>query len=583
MRKLRRTVQVLSLLLFCYLMVTTRPWIEEGFYRVQSPIWPYLYFTTNPLTYLSAVTASRTIPALNYLPLLVMVGLVLLLGRFFCGWLCPLGVLIDGAATVWKPPKKPQPLSWLPSPYLKVYILIVIAILAVFGVNIVGFFDPITITMRGLSCAVQPYTEWLVRSTLGPLWQVPGVSVVSEPVFGFLKKYYLTLQQPVYEHSLLYLAILLGIFGLSKIRKRFWCRYLCPLGAFHAILGRFGFWRRRVGPACNQCGVCGRICRTEAIDQQDAVLYDPRECIRCMDCEAVCPQDAIEFSFLPSTESVKVSDRELSVTRRGLLTALGASLVALPLLRATAVSNARHVTLLRPPGAVREDQFLARCIRCGECMRACPQHALQPALMQFGVEQMWTPVLTPRIGYCEYNCTLCMQVCPTGALEILSRRAKQLVRIGTAIFDKNRCIPWAENAECLVCEEVCPTPVKAIQMRIEPIPDDNNVVRPIKRPYIVESYCIGCGICENKCPVSGSAILVVARYETRNPETTLKVAIGKSGKGGAVGVPTAGGLKPGDSGTTPTTPAAGTPGTNPYGASSNPYGGSNTPSNPYGK
>jgi MauM/NapG family ferredoxin protein len=530
MRTFRRTVQILSLLFFCYLMVTTRPRIEDEFYRVESPIWPYLYFTTNPLTYVSAVTASRTIPAVNYLPLLVMVGLVLLLGRFFCGWLCPLGVMIDGMAHVWRPPKKPTPSSWIPSAYLKVYILIGIIILALFGVNVVGFFDPITIAMRGVSLAVQPYVEWVVRSVLGPLYQVRGVSGVTEPVFGFLKKYYLTLQQPKYEFSLLYLAILLGIFGLSKIRKRFWCRYLCPLGAFHAILGRFGLWRRRVSPACNECGVCGHVCRTEAIDRKDAVLYDPRECIRCMDCEVVCPQDAIEFSFIRSTRSVRVSNRELAVTRRGLLTAVGASFVALPFLRATAHSGASRMRLLRPPGAVREEQFLARCIRCGECMRACPQHALQPALLQFGLEEMWTPVLTPRIGYCEYNCTLCMQVCPTGALEILTQRAKQRFRIGTAFFDKDRCIPWAENDNCLVCEEVCPTPTKAIQMRTEELPDDNGIMRPIKRPFIVEALCVGCGICETKCPVEGSAILVAARHETRNPETALAVSVHSFGR-----------------------------------------------------
>jgi len=553
-RTLRRTVQVLSLLLFCYLVVTTRVTIEEDFYRVQSPIWPYLYFTTNPLTYISAVTASRSIPAVNYLPLLVMIGLVLLLGRFFCGWLCPLGVMIDGMAHVWRPPKRPNPSTWLPSPNLKIYILIGIILLAIFRVSVVGFFDPITIAMRGISLAVQPYLEWTVRSLLGPLYVVPVVSSVTEPVYGFLKKYYLTPQQPQYEYSLVYLGILLGIFGLSKIRKRFWCRYLCPLGAFHAILGRFGFWRRRVSPACNQCAVCGHICRTKAIDQDDAAIYDPRECIRCMDCEVVCPQDAIEFSFIPSTKSVRVSDRELAVTRRGLLAAVGASFVALPFLRTTAQSRSHRTGLLRPPGAVAEDQFLARCIRCGECMRACPQHALQPALLQFGLETMWTPVLTPRIGYCEFNCTLCMQVCPTGALEPLAQRAKNKFRIGMAFFDKNRCLPWAENTDCLVCEEVCPTPTKAIQMRNEEALDDKGIARVIKRPFLVEDYCVGCGICETKCPVEGqSAIRVAARYETRHGGTTLPTSITASSKGvGDVESPGAGGGKPSTGATTST-------------------------------
>ncbi len=573
MRTFRRSIQIASFFLFWYLLIAMRPVIEEGFYRPESAIWPYLYFTTNPLTYLSAVAASRTIPAVNYIPLLVLVVFVLLLGRFYCGWLCPLGAMIDGAAHIWKPPRKPQPLNWLPSPNLKIYILAAIAVMALFGVNVVGFFDPITIVTRAMTASIQPYLEWIIRTTIGPLYQVPGVSVVSEPVYGFLKQHFLTLQQPVFQSSLLYLAILLGILGLSKFRKRFWCRYLCPLGAFHALAGRFGFWRRRVGLTCNECGVCGHICRTEAIDRKDAVRYDPRECIRCMDCRAVCPQDAIEFSFAATTPSARVTDRDLDVTRRGLLSALGASLVALPFLRTSpAKASHGHWRMLRPPGAMREETFLARCIRCGECMRACPQHALQPALLQFGLEALWTPVLTPRVGYCEYNCTLCVQVCPTGALEVLNQRAKQRFRMGTAFFDKNRCIPYAENTDCLVCEEVCPTPVKAIQMRLETAADDKGVVRQIKRPYIVDAYCVGCGICENKCPVEGSAVFVAARYETRNPETTLRVTVSRSAMGAAA---EGGSEQAGAAAASETAPAGRPP------AAADPYGGSGAAPNPY--
>ena len=526
----RRTVQILSLLLFCFLVITTRARIEGEFYRVESPIWPYLYFTTNPLTFVSAAAASRSIPAVNYLPLLVMVALVLLLGRFFCGWLCPLGAMIDGAAKIWKPPKRPKPSRWVPSRNLKLYILLVIIILALVpatrsdrleqpvGVNIVGFLDPITIAMRAMSFAVQPYMEWTVTNVLGELYWVPIVKHVTEPIYGVLKAHYLTGEiRPQYEYSAVYLGILLGIFALSKIRRRYWCRYLCPLGAFHALLGRFGLWRRRVGAECNECKVCGNRCRTEAIDLDDAAVYDTRECILCMDCRKICPEEAIEFTFVPSTKSVRVSTRELQVTRRGLLAAVGASFVTLPLLRATTHTRSNRTGLLRPPGAVAEEEFLARCIRCGECMRACPQHALQPALLQFGLEEMWTPVLTPRIGYCEYNCTVCLQVCPTGAIEVLTQRAKQQFRIGTAFFDKDQCIPWAENIDCLVCEEVCPTPTKAILLHDEEALDDEGNKRIVKRPYIVEAYCIGCGICETKCPVEGlSAVRVAARYETRH-------------------------------------------------------------------
>ena len=558
---LRRTVQILSFLLFFFLIVTTRQQIVGEFYYVQAEstfhLWPYLYFTTNPLTYVAAVAASRTIPAVNYIPLLVMVGLVLLLGRFYCGWLCPLGVMIDAAAKVWKPPKKPKPSAWVPSPNLKFYILIAILVLALipatqsetaleerwFGVNVVGFFDPITIAMRGISFSVQPYLEWLIRVPMGELWDVPVIKYVSEPTRGFLMKYYSMTQPPEFAHSLVYLGVLLGLFALSKIRRRFWCRYLCPLGAFHALLGRFGLWRRRVSSECNECKMCSLKCRTEAIDAEDFTAYDTRECILCMDCRKLCPVEAIEFTFFASSKDVRVCPRELQVTRRGLLSAIGASVLALPAFRTTPYYRTDRSDmlrppgrgsseLLRPPGSQAEQEFLARCIRCGECMRVCPNHALQPALMQFGLETMWTPVLTPRIGPCEFNCTLCTQVCPTGAIEPLTQRAKQRFRMGTSYFLKDRCIPWAENTDCMVCEEVCPTPQKAIHFRDEEVLDDAGQKRIVKRPFIIDVNCIGCGTCENKCPVEGqSAIRVAPRYETRHGYLAVGGAI--PGAGGA--------------------------------------------------
>jgi MauM/NapG family ferredoxin protein len=618
----RRTVQFLSLLLFCYLVITTRARIEGEFYRVQSPISPYIYFTTNPLTYVSASAASSAIPAVSwiplvllvgavlavgwflrpriprpglvavgaiavvfalnfvvffdpiaegrgiapvdYIPLLVMVGLVLVLGRFFCGWVCPLGAMIDGAAYVWKPPKKPQPSRWVPGFGLKYYILLLILIMALFGANIVGFFDPITIAMRGLSLAVSPFFEWISRNVIGELWDIPVVNKVSEPVYGVLKEHYLSILQPEFQYAAVYLGVLLAIFGLSKIRRRYWCRYLCPLGATHALLGRFSLWRRRVSPACNDCTLCAKRCRTAAIDAEDFTVYDPRECIYCMDCRKICPTEAVEFTFVPSSQEVRDVSAPIQVSRRGLLAAVGASLIALPVFRATAHSRSDQMTLLRPPGAVGpEEEFLKRCIRCGECMRVCPNHALQPALLQFGLEPMWTPVLTPRIGYCEYLCTLCTEVCPTGALEPLSQASKKAVRSGTAFFDKNRCIPWAENDNCLVCEEVCPVSPKSIQMRDEEVLDDEGNARIIKRPFIVEANCVGCGICENKCPVEGtSAVRVAPRYESRyggyQPPTTVMTTDDPYGAGSPYG-----GTGAGDEASTPTK------GSDPYG--SDPY------------
>jgi len=122
---------------------------------------------------------------------------------------------------------------------------------------------------------------------------------------------------------------------------------------------------------------------------------------------------------------------------------------------------------------------------------------------------MFTPRLVPRVGYCEYNCTLCSQVCPSGALEKLSHEEKHSFVIGKAYFDKNRCLPYAAATPCMVCEEHCPTGEKAILFKqISAVDRQGNTIE-LKQPYIMEERCIGCGICEHNCPVEGTAAIRV--------------------------------------------------------------------------
>ncbi|NIQ96233.1 MAG: 4Fe-4S dicluster domain-containing protein, partial [Desulfuromonadales bacterium] len=156
--------------------------------------------------------------------------------------------------------------------------------------------------------------------------------------------------------------------------------------------------------------------------------------------------------------------------------------------------------LVRPPGAVEEEEFLRRCIRCGECMKVCIGSALHPAFLEAGASGLWTPLLVARLGYCEYNCTLCGQVCPTGALRELKLEEKKKEVIGLAVIDKNRCLPFARGEECLVCEEHCPTGEKAIVFEHRDVLV-NGKIRNLKFPKVVKKLCIGCGICETKCPV----------------------------------------------------------------------------------
>ena len=215
---------------------------------------------------------------------------------------------------------------------------------------------------------------------------------------------------------------------------------------------------------------------------------------------------------------------EINLGRRKVLTAgtLGVGTACLSRVHPQASGRVFNPALIRPPGAVAEPEFLSRCIRCGECMKVCPTNAIQPAGLEAGIEGLWTPVLNMKVGYCEYECTLCGQVCPTDAIRELPLEEKQKIKIGQSFVDKNRCLPYASARPCIVCEEHCPTPTKAIWVeKIEVINESGQKVL-VQQPHVDPELCVGCGIFQNKCPIKDqSGIYVTSVGETRNSENQM--------------------------------------------------------------
>jgi ferredoxin len=177
------------------------------------------------------------------------------------------------------------------------------------------------------------------------------------------------------------------------------------------------------------------------------------------------------------------------------------------------ITRRQPATLIRPPGATLTD-FSALCIRCSACVRVCPTQGLQPSLFEGGLQDLMTPRLVPRLGYCSYSCSACGQVCPTGAIPELVLEEKQHTPIGLARVDRDRCLPWAYNIPCIVCEEVCPVADKAIWLEeVEAVNAQGETVL-LQRPRVIKELCNGCGICEYQCPMGGeSAVRVYAPTE----------------------------------------------------------------------
>jgi MauM/NapG family ferredoxin protein len=166
--------------------------------------------------------------------------------------------------------------------------------------------------------------------------------------------------------------------------------------------------------------------------------------------------------------------------------------------------------LIRPPGAIPEDDFLDKCIRCSMCMKACPTGVLQPAVLESGLAGLWTPTLRTRVSFCEHKCKMCSEVCPTEAIARITLEHKQKIKIGLAAVVVDRCLPYSYAEPCTVCYDVCPVSPKAIWLKEAPVVANGGEIRVLKQPHVDADYCIGCGACEHKCPVPGQAAIRVA-------------------------------------------------------------------------
>ena len=492
---IRRAVQALSLSLLLLIVSMTR----DPLAWYVRPEW---YFLADPLVLLSTSLAERMLlPGLGVS--LAVLLIAALLGRVFCGWFCPLGAVIDIAGHM-----RSRALKALgrkaakergagPARFGKHFLLAAIALLALLGVQAAWMLDPITIIVRALSFTIYPSINNGIEGLFAFSLERTGFSPPLESLYFFCRNTFLSVSARVFPHAAAIGVLFWTLIGASFITRRFWCRYLCPLGAFLALASRFSLLRRR-GTACSgTCSLCKDTCRMGAIRSDNS--YDHRECVLCMDCAAVCPSGRSTFTFSkqPKEPAAASDGPAAKVTRRQFLFSLAGSLAALSGCRGKLTAPLQRV--LRPPAALPEGEFVDRCIRCGNCMKVCITNVLQPALWESGLACMWTPKLDTSIGYCEHQCTLCGKVCPTGALAKLSVEQKIHTKIGCARVDQEVCLPWARGEECLVCEEHCPVSSKAIKMTAF----INASGEIVKVPSVDPSLCVGCAICEFKCPVEG--------------------------------------------------------------------------------
>jgi len=512
----RRATQALFLLLFLFLFLQTE---SKGADDLGYPAKLFLDF--DPLLFITTALSSRSIPENLYLSL-GLLALTVVLGRVFCGWACPLGTLNNIAGALKKWPVKTKARNWF---RVKYYILAALLASSLFTMQLSGLIDPLSLLVRSLSLSAYPALNYPINALLDRLYASDSHALTrgAELLEGLLKKSFLAFHQPYFAQGLLIGLLFAGVLALNLVERRFWCRYLCPLGALLGLFSRWAFLKRSAAEGCNSCGVCDYECQGNAWPSGGGTWL-PTECLYCFNCDDVCPTAGVTFRFSASKAPVG-----LNLGRRRVVGALAVGAGSVALLRATPAfkPGKPNPLVIRPPGACEEGTFLEKCVKCGECMKVCITNGLQPALMEAGLEGLWSPVLVPKMGYCEYRCTLCGQVCPTGAIRRLTQEEKARIKIGLAMVDKGRCLPFAHATPCIVCEEVCPTPTKAIWLEESAVRNRKGEAVQVRQPHVDLDLCIGCGICEAKCPVIDSpAIRVTSVGESRSKENRVVLSHG---------------------------------------------------------
>ncbi|MGQ9687750.1 MAG: 4Fe-4S binding protein [Desulfobaccales bacterium] len=571
----RRISQVFFLVLFLWFCIVAT--VGTAFWQWRG--WPINWLLElAPLTGLATVLATGTLYG-NLAWGLITLALTLFVGRFFCGFVCPLGTISQFTGWLarrgWTPADRLAANRHRPLQALKYYILAFLLAPALLGSLQTGLLDPLPLIYRSVNLTVLP---WLDR----------GVHVLSDsPRF--------------YAAAWLIGVVFVAVVGLNLVLPRFFCRFLCPLGALFGLLGRFSPWRLgKTTDLCGDCRQCEEYCEGGC---RPAGILIQGECLLCFNCYDRCPAGRITFAGRPSAAGEQGLP---DLSRRGFVAA-GSGFLLAAFWDLGGLSGPNHNPhLIRPPGALDEDRFLARCIRCGQCLRVCPSNIIQPALLEAGLQGLWTPVVNYRLGRsgCQPNCIACSQVCPTAALRPLSLEEKLgwgefsvagPIRLGTAFVDRGRCLPWALGRPCLVCQEMCPVSPKAVFTRtvFEPLregqarsarvqggavilegalPSGLNILggdyylrpsgapeaalhrltglsgssllteRPLTEkelaaaggrvdilvklevPFVDPSRCIGCGMCENACPVAGlRAIRVTSENESRSAHGRLLI------------------------------------------------------------
>jgi polyferredoxin len=451
------------------------------------------------------------VPALLSLNVIILVSLVLLtfvFGRVYCSSICPMGIFQDIVAWLSKKVKRKKRYTYSPAKtILRWTTLLLVLVAFLFGFTfLVGLLDPYGAYGRIATHLFRPV--YLAGNNL------------LESIFTQFNNYTF-FRVGIYSLSVfstfIALFTLVGVGLLAWRNGRTYCNTLCPVGTVLGFISRYSLFKVQFdNEKCNSCGLCAMKCKASCIDSKKLIV-DYSRCINCFNCVEACKRDAMHYKTIWSK---KASVKEAIVVdvnqskRRFLSSTFTTGMAATSLLAQTTTGFSLKRELKRqqpiaPPGVQNIDRLLQKCISCHLCVTKCPSHVIKPALFEYGLGGIMQPKLYFDHGFCSYDCTVCGDVCPTGAILPLTKDEKHHTQMGQVNFIIENCIVYYDETSCGACSEHCPT--QAVSM----VPYKG----ALTIPHIEPSICVGCGGCEYVCPaVPFKAIYVEGLKEQQTIE-----------------------------------------------------------------